>query len=57
MRFRRWGIHVCSPWSGDCAMRGIRLNVRTPWWFAIIALNREAKVADLEREYWIKVHR
>jgi hypothetical protein len=29
-------IHFCHPWSGDCAMRGLRINLATPWAFIIV---------------------
>lgn len=35
---KAFGIHVCDPWSGDCAMRGLRLNIRTPWAFITVGL-------------------
>lgn len=41
---KKWGFHACSPWSGDCAMQGVRLNIHTPWWFAYVALTPEGRV-------------
>jgi len=31
-------IHLCHPWSGDCALRGLRIYLGTPWGFAIVGL-------------------
>ena len=33
-----FGVHLCHPWSGDCAMRAFRANIRTPWAFVIVGL-------------------
>lgn len=41
---RRLSIHACSPWSGDCAMNGIRLNIGLGPWFIIVALTPEGRV-------------
>lgn len=35
---KTFGIHICHPRSGDCSMRGLRLNVRTPWAFVIVGI-------------------
>ena len=35
---RKYGIHLCHPWSGDCAMRALRINIRTPRTFVTIGL-------------------
>lgn len=44
MRRKNWHLHICSPWSGDCAMDGVRLNIRTPWRFIYVALTPSARV-------------
>jgi hypothetical protein len=41
---KRWNLHICSPWSDDCAMDSVRLNIRTPWRFIIIALTAQGAV-------------
>ena len=38
-------------------MDGYRLNIRTPWWFVIVALNPAAKVAGLDYERWVDIRR
>ena len=54
----RWHLHICSPWSGPCAMPGIRLNIRTPWRFIIIALNPAVRVSDREGKWhYVSVRR
>jgi len=56
MKRKHWHIHACTPWSKDCSMRGVRLNIRTPWRFIYIALTPEAKVADRDGKWhWIVV--
>lgn len=35
---RAFSIHLCHPRSGDCAMRGLRVNLLTPWVFVIVGL-------------------
>lgn len=34
----KFGLHVCHPRSGDCAMRGLRFNLRSPGHFTYIGL-------------------
>jgi hypothetical protein len=34
-----FGIHLCHPWSGDCALHGLRISIRTPWRFVLIGLS------------------
>jgi hypothetical protein len=33
-----FSLHFCHPWSGYCAMRGLRINIGTPRAFIIIGV-------------------
>jgi len=34
----KFSLHLCHPWSGDCAMRAMRINLATPWAFVSVGL-------------------
>lgn len=51
----RYHLHVCAPWSGDCAMGGIRLNIWLGRRFITLALTPEGRVLRGDKWVWLVV--